>query len=81
MDEVLGGCILRETRIPGRKRGAVDGCATTCGVNDDHVNKFGRPPTAVSDHQISYAKAMLHSSTEPSVPSRESPPPLRRSEM
>jgi len=44
-------------------------------VNDDHDNKFGRPPTAVSDHQLSTPEAMLDSRVEPSVPSRESPPP------
>ena len=81
MDEVVGGCILRDNSDPGRKRSAVDGHGHSCGVNDDHGYKFGRPPTAVSDHQHSTPEAMLDSRVEPSVPSRKSPPPLWRPEV
>ena len=73
-DEVVGGCILRDDSVPsGKERGRWP--STSCGVNDDHDNKFGRPPTAVSYHQLSTLEAMLDSRVEPSVPSRESPPP------
>jgi hypothetical protein len=73
MDEVVGGCILRYKTDPGRTRSAVDGRACACGAWGDHVVKSGRPPTAVSHHQDSTRDAMLNSSVEPSLPSRESP--------
>jgi hypothetical protein len=80
MDEVVGGCILRDDSVPsGKERGRWP--STSCGANDDHDNKFGRPPTAVSHHQHSTLEAMLDSRVEPSVPSRESPPPLWTSEL
>ena len=79
MDEAMGGCILRDDSVPsGKERGRWP--STTCGANDDHDNKFGRPPTAVSHHQNSTPGAMLNSRVEPSLPSRESPPRLWRSE-
>jgi hypothetical protein len=50
MDEVVGGCILRDNSVPsGKERGRWP--STSCGVNDDHYNKFGRPPTAVSSRE------------------------------
>ena len=80
MDEVVGGCILRDNSVPsGKERGRWP--STSCGVNDDHDNKFGRPPTAVSYHKLSTPQAMLDSSVEPSVPSRESPFPLLAIEL
>jgi len=80
MDEVVGGCILRDDSVPsGKERGRWP--STSCGVTDDHDNKFGRPPTAVSYRQISTPEAMLDSRVEPSVPSRESPLPLWTSEL
>jgi hypothetical protein len=79
MDEVVGGYILRDDSVPsGKERGRWP--STSCGANDDHDNKFGRPPTAVSHHQHSTPQAMLDSRVEPSVPSRESPLPLWTSE-
>ena len=79
MDEVAGGCILRDASVPrGKERGRWP--STTCGVNDDHDSKFGRPPTAVSYHQISTLEAMLDR-VEPSVPSRESAPPRSITEL
>jgi hypothetical protein len=43
MDEVVGGCILRDDSVPsGKERGRWP--STSCGVtDDDHDNKFGRP--------------------------------------
>ena len=42
MDEVVGGCILRDDSVPsGKERGRWP--STSCGANDDHDNKFGRP--------------------------------------
>ena len=80
MDEAAGGCILRDDSVPsGKERGRWP--STSCGVNGDHDNKFGRPPTVVSDHQHSTLEAMLDSRVEPSVPSRESPPPPWISEL
>lgn len=80
MDEVVGGCILRDNSVPsGKERGRWP--STSCGVTDDHDNKFCRPPTAVSHHQHSTLEAMLDSRVEPSVPSRESPAPLWISEL
>jgi hypothetical protein len=78
MDEVAG--ILRDDSVPSGK----ERCRwppASCGVDDDHDNKFGWPPTAVSHHQHSTLKAMLDSRVESSVPSRESPPPLWTSEL
>jgi hypothetical protein len=80
MDEAAGGCILRDDSVPsGKERGRWP--STSCGAYGDHGNKFGRPPTAVSHHQHSTPQAMLDSRVEPSVPSRESPPPLRMAEL
>jgi hypothetical protein len=71
----VGDCILRDDSVPsGKERGRWP--STSCGANDEHDNKFGRPSTAVSHHQIRTLEAMLDSRVEPSVLSRESPPPL-----
>jgi hypothetical protein len=42
------------------KRRTVDGLATTCGTSSVHVNKFGRPPTAVPHQKLSTPRAMLN---------------------
>lgn len=73
MNQAVGGSILPFTEAREPKRRAADGLLLTCGAINDHVVKFGRPPTAVSYRQISTLHAMLNSSLESSVPSREPP--------
>lgn len=73
MIKVVGGCMLDSSMSRGPKRRTVDGRKIRCGTNGDHVDKFGRPPTAVSHRQNGTSQAMPNSSMESSAPSREPP--------
>ena len=73
MIKVVGGCILDSSMTRDSKRRTVDGLSTTCGTCSDHVNKFGRPPTAVPYQKLSTSQAMPDSRMESQAPSRKSP--------
>ena len=73
MIKVVGGCILDSSMTRDSKRRTVDGISRTCGTRCDHVNKFGRPPTAIPNRQINTPQAMLDSRVELPAPSRKSP--------
>ena len=73
MIKVVGGCILDSSMTRDFKRRTVDGLAFACGTGSDHVNKFGRPPTAIPYQQNNTPPAMLDSRLESTAPSRKSP--------
>jgi hypothetical protein len=74
MIAVVGGSILDSSMARDHKRRTVDGRLPCCGANGDHVNYFGRSPTAVClTDKIARLRVMLNSTVESPAPSRESP--------
>lgn len=74
MIAVVGGFILDSSMTRDPKRRTVDGRLPCCGANGDHVNHFGRSPTAVClTDKIARLRVMLNSTVESPAPSRESP--------
>jgi len=71
--KVVGGFILDSSMTRDPKRRTVDGLAVSCGTTGDHVEQFGRPPTAVLYQKHSTPPAMLDSRLESPAPSRKSP--------
>jgi hypothetical protein len=73
MIKAVGGCIPDSSMTRDSMRRTVDGLSTTCGTGSDHVNKFGRPPTAVLYQQHNRPPAMFNSRLESLAPPRKLP--------
>jgi hypothetical protein len=79
MNKVVGGFILDSSMTRDPKRRTVDGRLPCCGASGDHVNHFGRSPTAVClTDKIAHPTVMLNSIVESPLPPRESPLRNRR---